>query len=65
MTREQKPERFAPGEMKEKDLFFLKADKGNSMVVVDENKCDEDLKIVSSKEFEVVKSVNPLTKMII
>jgi hypothetical protein len=51
--------------LKKKDVFYLKADKGNSMVVIDRAKYEEDvLEIIHSDGFEEVKSKNPLTGMI-
>lgn len=51
--------------LRKQDLYFLKADKGNSMVIVEKQKYEKDiLNIVSGKEFQTVNSRNPLPKML-
>jgi hypothetical protein len=52
-------------ELKTKDVFYMKADKGNKMVIVDRTTYEEDvLKIVTGDGFIQVKCTNPLAKMI-
>lgn len=51
--------------LKEKDVFFMKADKGNSMVIVDKSEYEKSvMDIVTGENFELLKSKNPLTAMI-
>lgn len=49
----------------EKNVFYMKADKRNKMMIADKQKYEEDvLKIGTGEGFQQVKSTNQLTQMI-